>query len=84
MSFEDEEELLPRSGCDVYDMKKEEDEIRQRRLEESSIQMISGSPIENYVMFVKENLVRFTRNPSVLSARNTSHIFQKQTKISTQ
>ena len=52
---DDEEELLPRvSGG--YDMKEEEEEIRRRRQEEESAMWIRGSPIESYVLFIKNNL----------------------------
>ena len=54
----DEEELLPRAG---YDMKEEEEEIRRRRQEEESAMWIRGTPIESYVLFVKNNLVRLTK-----------------------
>jgi hypothetical protein len=54
--IDDEEELLPSGG---YDMRDAEDEIRRRRREEQSEMWIRGSPIESYVLFVKNNLVRF-------------------------
>ena len=54
----DEEELLPRAG---YDMKEEEEKIRRRRQEEESAMWIRGTPIESYVLFVKNNLVRLTK-----------------------
>jgi len=54
--IDEEEELLPSVG---YDMRDAEDEIRRRRREEQSEMWIRGSPIESYVLFVKNNLVRF-------------------------